>query len=529
LAGIPGANDLTAQPQQAEIDRFRLLVEAVTDYAIYMLDPAGIVSSWNPGAERFKGYRREEIVGRHFSQFYTPEDREAGVPQKALETAAREGRFESEGWRVRKDGTRFWASVVVDPVRDERGGLLGFAKITRDLTERRNAQIELEKAREAFFQSQKMEALGQLTGGIAHDFNNLLTAVLGSLEMLRKRLPDDPKLFQLLDNAVQGAERGAVLTQRMLAFARRQELKPEPLDLALLVRDLDGLLQRTLGPSVAIVTQLKDVRPALADANQLELAVLNLAVNARDAMPKGGTITIDVSEQVADRETVGVSPGAYVRLCVADTGEGMDEETLARATEPFFTTKGVGRGTGLGLSTVHGLMDQLGGHLRLHSRKGEGTTAELWLPVTEGEAVNTQPRPKPAADIVHEPPAERPLTVLAVDDDGLVLMNTSAMLEELGHRVIEASSGAQALALVRGDPKIDLIVTDYAMPTMTGSDLVGAIRAERPDLPVILATGYAELPAGAEVDALRLPKPFGQLELGRAISAATRWRETIQA
>src|SRR6185295_9703156 len=306
---------------RASEERFSLLVQSVTDYAIYMLDPTGHVTNWNAGAQRIKGYTLKEIVGQHFSRFYTPEDREAGEPQRALATAEREGRFEKEGWRVRKDGSRFWASVVIDPIRDETGRLLGFAKVTRDITERHKAQLALEKAREVSFQSQKMEALGQLTGGIAHDFNNLLTAVLGSLEMLRKRLPDDPKLLQLADNAIQGAERGAVLTQRMLAFARRQDLRIEPIDLAGLVRGLGELLRRTLGPTIKIEMRLQEkVRAACADANQVELAILNLAVNSRDAMPKGGTIIIGVSEETVIAGEPDLARGAYIRLYVTDTG-----------------------------------------------------------------------------------------------------------------------------------------------------------------------------------------------------------------
>ena len=259
-------------------EQFRLLVQGVTDYAIYMLDKEGRVTNWNVGAQRIKGYLPHEIIGRHFSQFYTDEDRKAGEPQKALETAAREGRFEKEGWRVRKDGSRFWAHVVIDAIRDDFGEILGYAKITRDITERKEAQQKLEKTREALLQSQKMDAIGQLTGGIAHDFNNLLMAVLGSLELMRKRLPDDPKLKALLENAVQGAQRGATLTQRMLAFARRQELKQETIDIPELVRGMTDLLQRSLGPSVGIETRFPLVlKPIQADANQLEMALLNLA------------------------------------------------------------------------------------------------------------------------------------------------------------------------------------------------------------------------------------------------------------
>lgn len=495
---------------------FRLLVQGVADYAIYMLDPNGRITNWNSGANRIKGYTAAEIVGEHFSRFYTQEDREAGEPARALEIARREGRYEKEAQRVRKDGSRFWANVVIDAIHNDRGELIGFAKITRDVTERVETERELAKARDAFFQAQKMEALGQLTGGIAHDFNNLLMAVLSSLEMMRKQMPEDPRLVQLLDNAVQGAERGAALTHRMLSFARRQDLTPTQLDIPALVAGLKGLLEGTLGPSIQVITHVHgDVRPAFADANQLELAILNLAVNARDAMPGGGSIAIDIREDLAKETADGVAAGHYVCVSITDAGEGMDAETLARATEPFFTTKGVGRGTGLGLSMVHGFAEQMSGRLTLSSRKGEGTTAELWIPVASEEAANAPPA-ELKADA--SPAGTRPLVILAVDDDALVLMNTTAMLEDLGHRVLEASNGHEALDVLRAHADIDIVITDFAMPRMTGRDLAAAIVKERPGLPVVLATGYAELPTGAEVDAHRLPKPFGQTELARAIA-----------
>jgi len=378
------AEDELKKSQEA----FRLLVQGVSDYAIYMLDTTGVVTNWNLGAQRIKGYLPEEIIGRHFSTFYTDEDRQTGEPQKALETVERAGRFEKEGWRVRKDGSRFWAHVIIDPIRDDHGKLIGYAKITRDITERKNTQQQLEAAREALHQSQKMEAIGQLTGGVAHDFNNLLMAVLGSLELMRKRLPDDAKLLALLENAVQGAQRGTVLTKRMLAFARRQELKKAAVDIPDLIRGMTDLLQRSLGPSILIETHFPLVSKAvLADANQLEMILLNLAVNARDAMPDGGRVVIATREEVL-RAGGGsrLKPGSYICLTVSDTGMGMDEATLRRAMEPFFTTKGLGKGTGLGLSMVHGVAEQSGGWFTLRSRQGEGTTAELWLPVAEGQA-----------------------------------------------------------------------------------------------------------------------------------------------
>jgi PAS domain S-box-containing protein len=502
-------------------ERFRLLVQGVADYAIYMLDADGRVSNWNAGARRIKGYTADEIIGEHFSRFYTPEDREAGEPERALSIARKEGRYEREAERMRKDGARFWASVVIDAIHGDDGRLIGFAKVTRDITERVKAQRELEIAREAFHQAQKMESLGQLTGGIAHDFNNLLMAVLGSLEMMRKRLPDDPKLVQLLENAVQGAQRGAALTQRMLSFARKQDLKPSAVNIQLLVAGLQGLLERTLGPSIVLSTRVQGkVRPALTDSNQFELALLNLAVNARDAMPGGGSISIHIREEQATGEAGDIAAGPYVVMSLTDTGEGMDADTVARATEPFFTTKGVGRGTGLGLSMVHGFAQQLSGRLRLKSRKGEGTTAELWMPVAQGEA--TGPQEEEALQDGPQPAGGRPLVILAVDDDALVQMNTVAMLEDLGHTVVEASNGSEALDVLRSRSDIDLIVTDFAMPRMTGRDLAAAVAQERPGLPVILATGYAELPKGSEVDAIRLPKPFGQDDLARAIDTALK-------
>jgi PAS domain S-box-containing protein len=494
-------------------EQFRLLVHGVTDYAIYMLDPEGRVTNWNLGAQRIKGYLPSEIIGQHFSRFYTDADREGGEPRRAIETAVREGRFEKEGWRVRKDGSHFWASVVIDPIRDDTGSILGFAKITRDITERKEAQEKLEKTREALFQSQKVEAIGQLTGGIAHDFNNLLTVVLGSLELMRKRLPDDPKITALLDNAVQGAQRGAVLTKRMLAFARRQELQSETIHVPELVRGMTDLLARSIGQSISIETRFPlALKPIRADANQVEMALLNLVVNARDAMPEGGQIILGAHEETLRPETAeGLSAGRYVRLSVTDTGEGMDKETLARALEPFFTTKGPGKGTGLGLPMVHGLAQQSGGRFKLQSRPGEGTTAELWLPVS---LETFEPSMQPDAS---EKRRAEPLVILAVDDDNLVLTNTVAMLEDLGHTAIGAASGNAALDILRDGNSIDLVITDHVMPHMTGLQLAQAIEAEWPELPVVLATGFAEIPSGA-IKLPRLPKPFGQSELALALA-----------
>jgi PAS domain S-box-containing protein len=494
-------------------EQFKLLVQGVSDYAIYMLDPEGVVANWNLGARRIKGYTSLEIIGNHFSLFYTDEDRKAGEPQRTLEIARRDGRFEKEGWRARKDGTRFWAHVIVDPIRDDLGNILGYAKITRDITERMEAQKKLEQTREILLQSQKMDAIGQLTGGIAHDFNNLLMAVISSLELMRKRLPDDPKLKSLLENAVQGAQRGATLTQRMLAFARRQELNQQTIEVPELIRGMTDMLQRSLGPPVGIETRFPLVlKPIRADSNQLEMALLNLTLNARDAMPGGGQIVVGAREEsIPAGHFSGLKPGSYVCLAVTDSGDGMDEVTLRRAVEPFFTTNGVGKGTGLGLPMVHGFAEQSGGRFTLQSRKGKGTTAELWLPVADTQSRAADQNRRSLPDVASE---HKSLAIVAVDDDFLILMNTIAMLEDLGHVGFAASSGKEALDILRREDSIDLVITDQAMPGITGVQLAEAIKTEWPDLPVMLATGYAELGRGMGADLPKLSKPFTQAELG---------------
>jgi PAS domain S-box-containing protein len=489
-------------------ERFRLLVQSVTDYAIYMLDPTGKVTSWNAGAERFKGYVADEIIGEHFSRFYPPEDREAGTPARALATAEREGRFEAEGWRLRKDGSRFWASVVIDPIRDPEGELIGFTKITRDLTERKLAQEALEKSQERFFQSQKMEAIGQLTGGVAHDFNNILAAIMGSLSLAQRRMAEGQDVSRFLGNAMQAAQRGATLTQRMLAFARKQELQLEPVDLVSCVREMAELLERTIGPSVTISLRFPlALSPVLADRSQLELALMNLVVNARDAMPSGGVIEVSASQIPASE----AGEGRFVRLGVKDQGEGMDPKTLARAVEPFFTTKGVGKGTGLGLPMVQGMAEQCGGRFVLESELGKGTRAEILLPVAASAAL-----PTPAA----HPPAKqtRSLRILAVDDDSIVLLNTATMLADMGHEVLQAPSAAAALAIL-SEENVDLLVSDYAMPRTTGAELVTKARAARPGLKAIIVSGYADLPEGTAFDVPRLSKPFTDSQLANMIAA----------
>ncbi|MDB5556080.1 MAG: sensor/response regulator hybrid [Rhizobium sp.] len=398
------------------------------------------------------------------------------------------------------------------PVKNADGEVVALVPEAVDTTAR-------VKAEHALLQSQKMEAIGNLTGGVAHDFNNLLMAISGSLELLRRRMTDEPALHHFIDNALEGVRRGSSLVQRMMAFARRQDLHTERIDVRQLVGGMAELLARSLGPMVTIETRFSQGLPEVeTDANQLESALLNLAVNARDAMDGKGAITIKAEEAVVAMRDGSLAPGHYVRLAVTDTGAGMSDAVLKRAMEPFFTTKGVGKGTGLGLSTIHGLAKQSGGTLRLKSKPGEGTTAEIWLPAkipVVGESA-----PIEQADAAGKPlnGARHALAILAVDDDALVLMNTVDMLEDMGHRVTPAHSGKAALELL-SSTHFDIVITDHAMPQMTGAQLIAEIRARDANLPIILATGYAELPPGVEAGLPRLSKPFSEADLEHALGS----------
>jgi PAS domain S-box-containing protein len=506
--------------------RFRLLVQSVTDYAIYMLDPDGYVANWNPGAARIKGYTAAEIVGGHFSRFYTPEDRDQRLPWKALEQARQNGRYEAEGWRVRKDGTRFWASAVIDAIRDDDGELIGFAKITRDLTERRATQLQLEQSREQLFQAQKMEAVGQLTGGLAHDFNNLLTGISGSLELLRMRLAQGrmADLDRYIASAQGATSRAASLTHRLLAFARRQTLDPKPSNANKLIAGMEDLIQRTVGPAIKIETVLGiGTWPILCDPNQLESAILNLCINARDAMPDGGRLTIETansSVDQADARARDMTAGQYVAICVTDTGAGMSPQVMARAFDPFYTTKPTGQGTGLGLSMVYGFAKQSGGQVRLYSEIDQGTTVRLYLPRHSGdmdEEVDQQTR-----ELV--PHAEANETVLLVDDEATIRMVVTDVLNELGYSVIEASDSASGLRILQSEVRIDLLITDVGLPGgLNGRQMADAARDKRPALKVLFITGYAEnavigsgrLHPGMHV----LAKPFAMDQLASRIKS----------
>jgi len=473
---------------RASEERFRLLVQSVTDYAIYMLDPEGRVSSWNPGAERFKGYAAEEIIGEHFSRFYTDEDREAEIPRIALETARNQGRFEAEGWRVRKDGSRFWASVIIDPVRNDNGELIGFAKVTRDLTEKKAIEEQLR-------QSQKMEAVGQLTGGLAHDFNNLLTGISGSLEMMQVRMSQGRTAeFDRYFMAAQGAvRRASALTHRLLAFSRRQTLDPRPTNVNRLLSGIEELIRRTVGPDVEVeVVGASGLWPTLIDANQLENAIINLCINGRDAMPDGGKLTIEASNKWLDERAArkhDLPVGQYVSVCVTDTGIGMTPEIVAKAFDPFFTTKPLGEGTGLGLSMVYGFARQSGGQVRIYSEVGQGTTMCLYLPRhTEEEAPDDD-----AFSTLAPAPAADGEVVLVIDDEPTIRMLIAEVLAESGYAVIEAPDGPAGLKVLESNARIDLLITDVGLPGgMNGRQVADAARVDRPDLKVLFITGYAE-------------------------------------
>ncbi|RDS82815.1 PAS domain S-box protein [Dyella monticola] len=624
---------------------FELLVRSVTDYAIFMLDTTGHVASWNSGAEKIKGYRAEEIIGHHFSNFYTPEDRAAGIPQLALATAMRDGRFEAEGWRVRKDGTRFWANVVIDPVLDN-GQLIGFAKVTRDASIRRSAELALFESERRFRgivntaldafaqidesgrviewnpqahelfgwsreqvlgkpladlcfpsddnsaqtwlasvwthklsrqthqfiaanragrrftaelsasvlslasgplmnifmrdmtekiqmetqfrQSQKMEALGQLTGGIAHDFNNILQAISSSLEVVdiigkREHFTQADKHLQ---NALGSVRRAAVLTQRLLTFARRQTLDPQAVNVNGLVDSMREMLRHSIGEHIALEFALpEDLWPAHCDANQLENAILNLAINARDAMPHGGRLCIEASNVTGedpDAFNVLATDGHYVKLSVVDNGTGIPSHIKERVFDPFFTTKPVGQGTGLGLSMVYGFTHQSGGHCVIESELGEGTRISLLLPRYRGPM--QAPGEPPASVSGHRARGEH---VLLVEDQPMVRDAINEVLSKLGYSVTVASDGLEGLSIAMSAEPFDLIITDIGLPGVNGRSLANSVRSKQPHVPVLLMTGYdttltpssVELPAGMSV----LSKPFNVDTLTEEVRQLIEW------
>ena len=494
---------------------FRLLVQGVTDYAIFMLSPDGHITSWNAGARRIKGYAEDEIIGSHFSRFYTPEDVAAGVPFRGLETARRDGRFEAEGWRVRRDGSRFFAHVIIDAIYED-GELVGFAKVTRDITERRRASEQLEQTQRALLQAQKMEALGKLTGGVAHDFNNVLQVLRGNLELLESRHGRDSWSAERLGNAVDAVDRGAKLAAQLLAFGRQQPLAPVVINPARQLRAMDDLLRRALGEAIEIESVVAGgLWNTAVDPHQLENVILNLAINARDAMPDGGKLTLELSNATLDDDYVVALPdvpaGQYVMLAVTDTGTGMAPEVMEQAFDPFFSTKREGEGTGLGLSMAYGFVKQSGGHIRLYSEVGEGTTVRVYLPRSTGTAVEP-PRAK-AGGLKHGNE-----TVLVVEDDAKVRETVVDLLSGLGYAVLKANNAEQALAVIESGVHIDLLFTDVVMPgAVRSTEMVRRALQTLPALKVLYTSGYTQnaivhggrLDPGVEL----LSKPYSRQQL----------------
>lgn len=494
---------------------FRLLVENVTDYALYMLGPTGVVTSWNVGGQRIKGYSPEEIVGQHFSRFYTETDRANGKPFRALKIAEEQGRYEEEGWRVRKDGTFFWASVVIDPIRED-GHLVGFAKITRDITERREAQLKLEQMQKQLAESQKLDALGQLTGGVAHDFNNLLMIISGSLHTLKKGLGNDAKLLRAAAAIDAASRRGAALTSQLLTFARRQSVNPQAISLAERINAVRDVLDTGAGSAVTLAFDIgENTWPVRVDIAEFETALINLVINARDAMPGGGTIAI-----VARNLTLAEAPilgepnaGDYVAISVADSGNGIAPDVLGKIFDPFFTTKPIGKGTGLGLSQVHGFAHQAGGTVRVSSELGKGTTVTILLP---------REHLSPQSDDIRAPDARGSGTVLLVEDNPEVASVSTALLEQLGYTVRRAGDAEAALREIERDG-IDLVFSDIIMPgKMDGLGLAVRLKEIRPDLPILLATGYSEAAVNVRGDFPILRKPYEIHQLSEAIAKLPR-------
>lgn len=489
---------------------FRLLVEGVADYALYMLDPAGIITSWNSGGERIKGYSSAEIVGQHFSRFYTEVDRANGKPARALGIARDKGRYEEEGWRVRKDGTFFWASVVIDPIF-EHGQLIGFAKITRDITERRDTQLKLEAMQKQLAESQKFDALGQLTGGVAHDFNNLLMIISGSLHILKRGAIDDAKLQRAISAIETATKRGAALTGQLLTFARRQSVNPQAIDFAERIASIREVLEAGVGSSVRLAFDIdRDVWPITTDASELETALLNLVINARDAMPDGGTVTISARNVVLNETLL---TGEFVAIDIADTGLGIPSDVVDKIFEPFFTTKPIGKGTGLGLSQVHGFAHQAGGTVRVASELGKGTTFTILLP--RGEDA-------PVREATEALSLRGSGTVLLVEDNPEVAIVSIGLLEQLGYHVRRVPDAESALRELEHNG-VDFVFSDIVMPgKMDGLTLAHRLRQIRPDLPILLATGYSEAAAGVRGDFPILRKPYEIHELSEAIAKLPR-------
>jgi len=487
-------------------ERFRSLYRK-TPMPLFSMTENGKLTEVSDDCLGLLGVERAEMIGQPLDRFM-PEDAAAHWREGFRAMLVKDGFFEGEFQILGAHGKMIdvYASARLEV---PAGGGIAVLGGLVDVTKRKNAEAALRQA-------QKMEAVGQLTGGIAHDFNNLLAVIMGNLELLKKRVGEEPKLQRMVETAFEAGRRGANLTQRMLSFARQQHLSPASVDIGELVTGMNDLLQRSLGPQVRIETSFPD-RPVLAhaDAHQLEMALLNLVVNARDALGESGMIGITASmRHVAGGDHSVSEPRDYAVLSVIDAGTGMDKATLARAHEPFFTTKGISKGTGLGLSMVHGFAQQSGGWLDIQSSPGRGTTVEIWLPAALSRAVSAHAG-------TGEGRSNQALRVLCVDDDSLVLMSTVELLEELGHITVSASSGRAALAMLESEPEpFDLLLTDQAMPVMSGLQLAAIVRQSYPALPIVVATGYSELSEHSQLKLPMLRKPFTQTDLESAVASA---------
>ena len=488
--------------EEALTPDYEHLVQSVSDYAIYMLDKTGHVINWNAGAEKIKGYTAAEALGLHCAAFHTAEDIDAGIPQIALETATKEGRYEIEGWRVKKNGERFWALNVIDAMRNPQGDVIGFASITRDLTERREAELRLAEAREQLYQSQKMEALGQLTGALAHDFNNLLTAILGGTDLAMK-VSVNPRVATILDNVRSATLRGAAIMQQLLAFSRKQRLDPQHTMLRNLLPAAAELIRHSLPEDITLESNIPvDLWDADIDASQLELTLINLALNCKDAMPSGGKVSFTASNVVLNGEPNGLT-GDFVMIKVTDNGRGIPHETIGRIFDPFFTTKSFGQGTGLGLSQVYGFVNQSQGSVTAASVEGEGTTISLFLP---------------ASREINEGVVNR---ILIVEDEVILAIMAGELFNDMGYTPVVCNSADEAIEeLNRYAGKFALVFSDIVMPGgRSGLELTQEIRRRYPELPILLTTGYSVSGKNALTHFPVLPKPYDFHGLQTAVQA----------
>jgi PAS domain S-box-containing protein len=484
---------------------FQILIEGVVDYAIFALDREGHVTSWNSTSQKLIGYTQEEIIGKHFGTFYRPDERRAGSPARALESASQSGKHEVEGWRIRKNGTPFFITGSVFSSRDAAGNLIGFINILRDATERRDAEEKLVQAREQLAMSQKMEAIGKLTGGIAHDFNNLLMIIGGSAQIFARLL--DPKLPKAIEAIQTAAKRGESLTRQLLTFSRHQHLSPMVVDLNASIKNMRTMIESSLRGNIVYQENIgDDVSPVKVDLAELELAIVNIAVNARDAMPNGGTFTLSVNAVTVNQE-IGDNRlgGTFFAITLGDTGTGIPPTLLSKMFDPFFTTKEVGKGTGLGLSQVYGFAHQAGGTVTADSKVGQGTTITVYLPSCAGEQITSKELSAARTKTRHS----QRQTVLIVDDSAAVADVTSSLFEHLGYETIYRDSAEAALTLLETGTKIDLVFSDIVMPgTIDGVGLAREIRSRYPNLPIALTTGYSDAAKAAPPNLKILRKPF---------------------